>query len=79
MHGRDLVDEGQVDVERVDGRARGLRVNVDIVKRVSVIEVLHPVRNALHHGVAVAPGALSGHVTRPHRTHLPALSFFSRE
>lgn len=76
MHGCDLVDEGQVDVESVNGRARGLGVDVDIVKGVSVIEVLHPVRDALHHGAAVAPRALSGHVTRPRTTHLPALSVF---
>jgi hypothetical protein len=73
VHGGNLVDEGQVDVERVDGRARGLGVDVDIVKGVSVVEVMHPVRNALHHGAAEA---LSGHVLA--RTHTPAgtLSFF---
>ena len=64
VHGCDLVDEGQIDVERVDGRARGLGVDVDIVKGVSVIQVLHPVANTLHHGAAEA---LSGHVLA--RTH----------
>jgi len=65
VDGGDLVDEGQVDVEGVDGGPRGLREGAHVLEGVSVVEELHPVRDALHHSDSVeATSQFSGHRTR---------------